>query len=70
MSSENYRYYRLDRAGRLHEAAWLRAGSDKDAVAQIEAEHAGSTCEIWQGRRMVARVSPAQLEAHGSSADA
>jgi hypothetical protein len=69
LSSENYRYYPLDAAGRLQEAFWLRARSDSDAMAQIEAEHAGSTCEIWQGRRMVARVTPAQLETHTGSAD-
>jgi hypothetical protein len=46
MPSENYRYYCLDGAGRLHSAEWFHAESDEDAVAQIEAKHADATCEI------------------------
>jgi len=63
MSSENYRYYCLDEVGRLHDAAWFAADSDEDAVAQIEAKHPGSTCEIWQGRRLVASIYPKLLQA-------
>ncbi len=63
MSSENYRYYCLDSVGRLHEAAWFRAASDDDAVAQIEKKNVDAMFEIWQGRRMVARISPTALQA-------
>ena len=58
MASENYRYYCLDGAGLLHEAAWFAADSDEDAVEQIEAKHPDSHCEIWQGKRLVASLSP------------
>ena len=63
MSQENYRYYCLDGAGHLHEAAWFAAEDDSDAIAQIEAEHPDATCEIWQGRRLVAKLSPRRLQA-------
>jgi hypothetical protein len=58
MSSENYRYYGLNSAGRIRSAEWFRADSDKDAIAQTKVQHADATCEIWEGRRLVARLSP------------
>lgn len=63
MSAENYRHYCLDGSGRLHDASWLRAASDADAVAQVEAKYPGSTSEIWLGRRLVAKIEPAHLSA-------
>ncbi len=58
MPSETYRYYCLDSTGKLHSAEWFEADSDEDAVAQIEAKHPGGQCEIWQGKRLVASLSP------------
>ena len=63
MAPENYRYYCLDAAGRLHDAVWFHAESDADAVAQIEAKHPDSKCEIWQGTRLVAKLEPTRLQA-------
>jgi hypothetical protein len=63
MSSENYRYYCLDGAGQLHDTAWFVAESDADAIAQITAKHPDSKCEIWQGKRLVASLSPMRLSA-------
>jgi hypothetical protein len=63
MPSENYRYYCLDGAGHLHEAAWFESQGDEDAIAQIKAKHPDSKCEIWQGQRLVAQLSPARLRA-------
>jgi hypothetical protein len=63
MSSENYRYYFLDSTGRLHGAEWLEAENDEDAVAQIEARHPDALCEVWQGNRLVAKVSPQRRSA-------
>lgn len=63
MSSENYRYYCLDGAGRLHDAAWFVAESDEDAINQIKATHPDSTCEIWQGKRLVAALTPMRRSA-------
>ena len=58
MSLEMYRYYHLDGVGQLHGAEWFKAASDDQAVAQIEATHLGGSCEIWQNRRLVAKLSP------------
>ena len=60
---ENYRYYCLDHAGYLHSAEWFDAASDADAIAQIEAKHSGDRCEIWEGHRLVAKLSPERLRA-------
>ena len=56
MAEPDYRYYRLDGADRLHDAEFFWAASDDDAIAQIRARHPDSTSEIWQRRRLVARV--------------
>jgi hypothetical protein len=61
MPSENYRYYCLDGIGRLHDAAWFYAENDDDAIKQIEAKHPDSKCEIWQGKRLVAKLLPQRL---------
>ena len=63
MSQENYRYYCLDRTGRLHSAEWFQAENDRDAVALIEAKHPDGLCEIWQGKRLVAKLAPRRLQA-------
>ena len=63
MSRETYRYYCLDGVGHLHSAEWFEAANDEDAVAQVEAMHPNSLCEIWRGDRLVARVSPKRLQA-------
>jgi hypothetical protein len=61
MSAEDYRYYCLDASGRLHEADGIAAENDADAIAQITAKHPDAKCEIWQGRRLVAAISPNRL---------
>lgn len=63
MAEENYRYYCLDSTGHLHSADWFAAASDEEAVARIEAKHPDSTCEIWQGKRLVAKLGPTRLSA-------
>jgi hypothetical protein len=63
MPSENYRYYCLDSMGHLHSAEWFYAENDEDAVAQVEAQHPDATCEIWQDKRLVAKLSPKRLTA-------
>ena len=63
MPCETYRHYRLDGVGHLHDAEWFEAADDQDAVAQIEARRAGGTCEIWQGKRLVAKLAPARMRA-------
>jgi hypothetical protein len=63
MPPEPYRYYRLDQAGNLFSAQTVDADSDQDAIAQIEGKHPKERCEIWQGRRLVAELSPTLLQA-------
>ena len=63
MPSENYRYYCLDAAGKLHDAAWFEAKSDDDAIEFVRTEHPNSKCEIWQGKRLVASLEPARRQA-------
>ena len=63
MSSEDCRYYCLDTVGHRHDAAWFHAGTDEEAISQIEAKHPDATCEIWQAKRLVAKLSPRRLSA-------
>lgn len=60
---DGYRYYRLDKGGCLHNAEWLNAETDGEALAQVERRHPSERCEIWQGRRLVAELSPTLLQA-------
>ena len=63
MSQTTYRYYCLDRFRQLHNAELFEAASDEDAIAQIEARHPDGLCEVWQGKRLVATLSPRRLQA-------
>lgn len=60
---QTYRYYCLDAAGHLHSAEWFQAEGDEDAITQVEAAHPNALCEIWQGPRLVAKLSPERLQA-------
>ena len=63
MPSETYRYYSLDRAGHLHDAEWIEARDDKEAVAQVEALHSDATWELWHGTRLVGKLWPRRISA-------
>ena len=63
MPSDNYRYYCLDGTGHLHGTEWFEAASDAEAIAQIEALHPNDTCEIWEGKRLVASLAPRRQSA-------
>lgn len=63
MPSLSYRYYRLDDAGRLHDAEWFYAGSDKEATELVRARHPDTKFEIWLGSRLVAKLSPEHFDA-------
>ena len=63
MAQDGYRYYCLDSRGQLHSAEWFEAASDEDAIAQVEARHPDALCEIWQGQRLVAKLSAMRLQA-------
>ena len=64
MPHKNYRYYCLDTAGQLHNSVVFHADDDEDAITQIKAKHPHDKCEIWQARRLVARLGP-DGTAHG-----
>ena len=63
MSQITYRYYHLDGFGRLHGAERFDAVSDADAIAQVEVMLPDGLCEIWEGSRLVAKLSPKRLQA-------
>ena len=63
MSSESYRCYCLDGSGNLHEPEWFDADHDEHAIEQLRTKYPDSKCEIWQGRRLVASLSPDRLSA-------
>jgi hypothetical protein len=55
-----YRYYCLDGAGNIHNAEWFDADSDEQAVADIQARHPDSTCEVWSGNKLIGSTRPQQ----------
>lgn len=63
MPSVNYRYYRLDGVGHLEGAEWFEAENDENAIALVSSRHPDDKCEIWQGKRLVASISPNRLRA-------
>ena len=63
MASENYRYYRLDGAGHLHDAEWFSAGSDADAITQVATMYPDGKCEVWRGKQLIAALLPKRLSA-------
>ena len=63
MSPEKYRYYCFDSTGNLYGAEWFDAESDEDAIAQVETKHPDGLCEIWQDRRLVAKIGAQRLRA-------
>ncbi len=56
----DYRLYRLDGADQIAGAAEpIVADDDETAVAMARAARSRSPLELWQGRRLVARIDPA-----------
>ncbi len=57
----DYKLYCLDGAKRIQRAAdVISANTDEDAIAQARALEKPMTCEIWQGRRLVATIPAAK----------
>lgn len=61
MSPENYRYYAVDGVGHFHDAEWIVAQNDKDAIAQVEVMHPDATWELWHGTRLVEKLWSSRL---------
>ena len=57
-----YRFYRLDGAGGISTAEWIDASDDGDAVRQIRERRLPVPSEVWNGRRLVARIEADPLD--------
>lgn len=54
----NYRYYCLDRQGKISSAEWIEADSDEAALAAAQGLGKTTPCELWLRNRLVCRVEP------------
>ncbi len=54
----SYRLYRLDGAGKIVTAEWLEAADDAMALERARALDLACICEVWDRRRLVARIEP------------
>jgi hypothetical protein len=52
----NYRTYCLDGTNSVVSAEWIEADDDEAAIEIVKERHDGHKCELWDGRRLVARV--------------
>lgn len=51
-----YRLYCLDGANKVASAEWIEADDDYAAIEIAKNMHDGHECEVWQGRRLIARL--------------
>jgi hypothetical protein len=51
-----YRLYCLDGANKVASAEWIEADDDYAAIEVAKNMHDGRECELWQGRRLIARL--------------
>ena len=52
----NYRIYCLDGANKVASAEWIEAEDDEDAIKIAGERHDGYKCEVWDRKRLVARL--------------
>jgi hypothetical protein len=52
----HYRIYCLDGANKVDSAEWVEANDDQAAIAIVSERHQGHKCEVWDGKRLVARL--------------
>ena len=62
-SVTDYRLYGLDGVDRVASGEWFEADDDDAAVEVARQMMDGHDCELWQGRRLVARI-PSQHKAN------
>jgi hypothetical protein len=53
-----YRLYGLDGVNKVASGEWLEAEDDDTAIDVAKERMDGQVCELWQGRRLVARLRP------------
>jgi hypothetical protein len=51
-----YRLYCLDGLSKVASGEWIEADDDQAAIAVAKDTHDGFECELWQGKRLVARL--------------
>ena len=52
----DYRLYCLDGVSKVASADWIEADDDEAAIEVARETHDGYECELWKGRRLVARL--------------
>lgn len=54
--ASDYQLYCKDEAGRAHEAEWLDAKNDDEAIVLARSRKLHGPCEVWNGNRLVATI--------------
>ena len=52
----DYRLYGLDGVDKVASAIWIDAEDDADAIEVAKNMMDGHDCELWQGKRFIARI--------------
>jgi hypothetical protein len=52
-----YRLYGLDGVNKVASGEWFEADDDEDAIEAARKMMDGHDCELWQGKRLVARIA-------------
>ena len=52
----DYRLYDLDGVNKVASAEWIEADADQAAIEVATEKFGGRICEVWQGRRLVAKL--------------
>ena len=52
----DYRLYGLDRVNKVSSGVWIDADDDEAAIDVAKTMMDGHDCELWSGRRFVARI--------------
>ena len=58
-----YRAYYFDAKQRILTADWVKADTDEQALADVQAGEFGTKCEIWDGQRLVAQLEAERRQA-------
>jgi cobalamin biosynthesis protein CbiG len=52
----DYRLYGLDGADKVASGEWFKADDDQAAIEVAKTLMDGHDCELWRGKRLVARI--------------
>ena len=55
-SVASYRLYGLDGVRKVASGEWIEADNDESAIEAARKKLDGEPCELWEGRRLVARL--------------